>query len=58
MISIGDWVQNQRTGRLGKVIGYGHQMLNNVYETTLKVQLDGSHSEIAEDLFSAWTSKP
>lgn len=57
MISIGDFVQNQKTGRLGKVTGYGHQMLNNVYETTLKVQLQ-DNSEIAEDLFSAWTVKP
>jgi len=57
MISIGDFVQNQKTGRLGKVIGYGHQILNNVYETTLKVQLE-DNCEIAEDLFSAWTVKP
>ncbi|MBD2090010.1 hypothetical protein H6F67_09110 [Microcoleus sp. FACHB-1515] len=57
MISIGDFVQNQKTGRLGRVIGYGHQILNNVYETTLKVQLEDNH-EIAEDLFSAWTVKP
>lgn len=57
MVSIGDFVQNQKTGRLGKVIGYGHQMLNNVYETTLKVQLQDNR-EIAEDSFSAWTVKP
>lgn len=56
MISIGDFVQNQKTGRLGKVIGYGHQIFNNVYETTLKVKLEDNH-EIAEDLFSAWTVK-
>ena len=31
MFNIGDYVFNQNTGNLGKVIGYEHQMINSAY---------------------------
>jgi hypothetical protein len=57
MFSIGDFALNQKTGKFGKVIGYGHQMLNDVYETTLKVLVIdamGYVERIEEDTYSAW----
>jgi hypothetical protein len=56
MVSIDDWVFNQKTGQFGRVIGYGHQMLNSVYQTTLKVKVANSAS-IVEDVIAAWTLK-
>lgn len=59
MFSIGDYVLNQKTGHIGKVIGYGHQILNDVYTTTLKVLVADAKNSInrgfvEEDLYSAW----
>jgi len=59
MLRIGDLAVHQQTGEFGKVIGYGHEMLNNVYQTTLKVlitnlQDTGTTRLIKEDLCSAW----
>ncbi|KAM3098744.1 hypothetical protein ACKFKF_16870 [Phormidesmis sp. 146-12] len=48
---------NRKTGRFGKVVGYSHQMLNDVYQTTLKVMVvdaKGVVDRIEEDLYSAW----
>ncbi|HAX75181.1 MAG TPA: hypothetical protein DCY88_04925 [Cyanobacteria bacterium UBA11372] len=60
MFSIGDYVFNQKTGEIGEVIGFGHQILDSGYTTTLKVLV--AHPEdsarkivIAEDLYSAWS---
>ena len=59
MLTPGDYAIHQRTGSFGKVIGYGHQILNSVYLTTLKV-LVTAKSEVSkknfveEDLVSAW----
>jgi hypothetical protein len=60
MFHIGDYVVNQNTGYLGKVIGYGHQIINNVYTTSVKVlvtQAENSQQRgfVVEDLVSAWT---
>lgn len=60
MLGIGDYAFNQRTGYIGKVIGYGHQILNVVYMPTLKVLVaEASNSRkrgfIEEDLHSTWT---
>lgn len=57
--SIGDYVLNQETGYLGKVVGYGHQIIDNVYTTTLKVLVDSAENSVkkgflAEDIYSAW----
>ncbi|MBD2168523.1 hypothetical protein H6G04_29520 [Calothrix membranacea FACHB-236] len=60
MFNIGDYVLNQKTGHLGKVIGYGHQIMNNVYTTTLKVLVDEAKNSqrkefVVEDVISEWT---
>jgi hypothetical protein len=62
MFNIGDYVFNQNTGHFGKVIGYGHQMLNSGYETTLKVLVVESETSnkrgfVQEDLYSAWVPR-
>ncbi len=57
IFSVGDSARNAKTGHFGKVVGYGHQMLNDVYQTTLKVLVvdaKGYVSRIEEDLISAW----
>lgn len=61
MFNIGDYVVNQETGHIGKVIGYGHQILKSGYETTLKVLLAESETSrrgvVVEDLYSAWSPR-
>lgn len=61
MFNIGDRVVNQKTGHIGKVIGYGHQILKSGYETTLKVLLAESENSrrgvVMEDLYSAWSPR-
>ena len=59
MFTIGDYVINQQTGHLGKVIGYGHQLINNAYTVTLKVLVaESANSQkriyVVEDEISAW----
>lgn len=57
MLATGDFVHNLRSGKSGKVIGYGHQIMNDVYETTLKVltvDAKGYIGRIEEDLLSTW----
>ncbi len=58
MFNIGDRVVNQKTGQIGKVIGYGHQILKSGYETTLKVLVTESETArrgvVMEDLYSVW----
>ncbi|BAY64168.1 hypothetical protein NIES22_42630 [Calothrix brevissima NIES-22] len=60
MFTLEDNVINQETGQLGKVIGYGHQIVNNVYTVTLKVLVsDNGNSRkrvyVVEDKISAWS---
>lgn len=60
MFNIGERVFNQKTGHIGKVIGYGHQMLKIGYTSTLKVlvakgQIPGKAVVVEEDLYSAWS---
>ncbi len=59
MFNIGEYVQNQKIKQIGKVIGYGHEILNEGYTTTLKVLVDyaltsGKRGIVEEDLHSAW----
>lgn len=59
MFNVGDYVFNQKTGRRGKVIGYGHQILKSGYEPTLKVLVTESEASsqrviVEEELCSAW----
>jgi hypothetical protein len=63
MLNIGEYVLNQKTGHFGKVIGYGHKIVNNAYMTTLKVlvnQVATSEKRgfIEEDLFTAYAMWP
>jgi hypothetical protein len=58
MLNIGDYAQHQITGQIGQVIGYGHQMLNGVFLTTVTVRVTNpkemGHSSFVEDVSSAW----
>jgi len=59
MFDVGEYVVHQNTGHVGRVIGYGHQILNGVYTTTLKVlvhdaEIASKRRAIEEDLYSAW----
>jgi len=58
VFKIGDRVQHKKTGESGTVVGYGHQMVDNYYLSTIKVRLfrqAGIHP-ILEDLFTEWLS--
>jgi len=61
MFNVGDYVLNQKNGYLGKVIGYGHQLIDNVYTTTLQVLVAENENYptkrelVIEDIISAWT---
>ncbi|MFN6568590.1 hypothetical protein [Dendronalium sp. ChiSLP03b] len=60
MFTIDECVINQETGQLGKVIGYGHQIINNVYTVTLKVLVSETANSrkrvfVVEDKISAWS---
>ncbi|MBW4568531.1 MAG: hypothetical protein KME31_11020 [Tolypothrix carrinoi HA7290-LM1] len=57
MFTIDEPVINQKTGQLGKVIGYGHQIINNVYTVTLKVLVAEPAANkvlVVEDAIHAW----
>lgn len=56
MFQLNDYAQHQASGRIGKVIGFGHQMLDSVYLSTLKVRItEGSTGgSFLEDVSSAW----
>lgn len=59
MFAIGDDVLSQKTGHFGKVVGYGHEMVNGVYLPTIKVLIaeslkSGKKAFVEEDLHSAW----
>ncbi|WP_256871798.1 hypothetical protein [Nostoc sp. TCL26-01] len=50
---------NQQSGHLGKVVGYGNYLINNVHTVTLKVlvaETTNSHKRefVVEDTVSAW----
>ena len=59
MIIVNDYAFHQKTGLIGKVIGYGHQLVNNSYSLTLKVlvreadRLDKKYV-VMEDVISTW----
>lgn len=57
MFNIADYVRHKTTGQIGQVFGYGHQMVNGVYLTTLTVRVASKtevSSVIVEDVFSEW----
>ncbi|MCC2693444.1 hypothetical protein IQ240_12740 [Nodularia sp. LEGE 04288] len=60
MFNIDEYVLNPKTGQVGKIIGYGHEIINNVYTITLKVLIaepDNSSKKllVLEDTISAWS---
>jgi hypothetical protein len=59
MLTVGDCAIHQKTGESGVVIGYGHELVNNAYQTALKVLVSNQNetnqtSSIKEDLYSEW----
>lgn len=58
MLQIGDFVSHQKGEYVGKVVGYGHQILDGVYLPTLIVRLVEATAltqrGFIEDLSSAW----
>ncbi len=60
MFKIGDYVIHQATCECGKVVGYGHQIIDNVYLPTLVVRVVGikhlNKKGLIEDLSCAWIS--
>lgn len=57
MFQLNDYAQHQ-SGCIGKVMGFGHQMLDSVYQPTLKVRVTGGNGTLGsfvEDVSSAWT---
>ena len=60
MLTTGDYVRHQVTGRSGKVVGHGHQISDlGAYLPTLQVLIEdvlaqGHHHEVLEDLTSVW----
>ncbi len=56
MFKIGDRVQHKKTGEVGTVVGYGHQMVDNCYSSTIKVRLfrEAGIHPILEDIFTEW----
>ena len=55
MFKIGDMVQHQTTGKVGRVVGYGCQISDRTYFLTLKVKpLKRFYFRPIEDLMSVW----
>lgn len=58
MLQIGDFVSHQKGEHVGKVVGYGHQIIDGVYLPTLIVRLVEATAltqrGFIEDLSSAW----
>jgi hypothetical protein len=58
MFNLNQVVQHKKTGKVGKVIGYGYQTFENVYFLTIKVQLlkNLSTKPVVEDMINEWFS--
>ena len=58
MLLVGDFVSDQKNEYVGKVVGYGHQIVDGVYLPTLIVRLVEatalSRRGFIEDLSSTW----
>jgi hypothetical protein len=58
MFQLGDFVKHQKTGCFGKVIGYGHEIVDSVYLPTLIVRVaqaaELKQQGFVEDLSSVW----
>lgn len=63
MFAIGDVVIHLKTKHAGKVVGYGHEIVDGVYTPTLKVLIAHTSEPnkrcfMEEDVQSAWTTAP
>ena len=58
MLNIGDYALHKATGKLGQVVAYGHEILDNVYLPTIKVEVvsgtEIDESTFLEDLYNKW----
>jgi len=59
MLTVDDYAVHCRTGLAGRVVGYGHQVINDAYLLTLKVLVTeatelGSKHSVREDLLTKW----
>lgn len=58
MLNIGALVLQQKTGKIGQIFGYGHQIIDGVYLTTFKVKIvkdvEPNQKSFVEDLSSEW----
>lgn len=60
MLNIGDYAHHRSSGNAGKVVAYGHQIVDGVYLPTLKVEVQvvnesGKKTRIfIEDVFQEW----
>ena len=56
MIDIHSYVRHKRTYKIGKVLGYGYKIVDEVYLTTLKVELleEGVLEGFTEDVYTEW----
>ncbi len=58
--SSGERGLNRLSGKVGKVIGYGHEIVNGGYTPTVKVLIarvknSGRTAAVEEDLYLNWT---
>lgn len=64
MFAIGDEIIHLKTNHVGKVVGYGHEIVDGVYTSTLKVLITHAPDDpskkcfIEEDVQSAWSTAP
>ena len=61
MFNINEYVKHDKTGKVGKVTGYGHELIDNVYTATVKVLISEPANslkqlDVIEDVISAWNS--
>lgn len=60
LLKIGDYARHRVTGNVGKVVAYGHQIVDGVYLPTLTVEIRSIHERVLqkrtfiEDMFQEW----
>jgi hypothetical protein len=58
MLNIDDYALHKTTGKIGQVVAYGHEMIDNAYLATLKVEVvdDAKMNKktFVEDVTSNW----
>lgn len=58
MFNLDDYVSHKLSGYIGKVVAYGHQMVDGAYQPTIRVKvtnhLTTSQTTFIEDLATLW----